>query len=134
MKTEPRLSVDRKDHAPTEACRSHQRIKHMNDFFEDLGSDESILPKYEAECQGCDIFLPVNDLGLCEDCASKLERDMIRKRDWAYSALAFGCPKDKLEDLKNEIIKKHEKKYELISEGKPKKKKQRHNRKHTHKK
>lgn len=38
-------------------------------------------------------FLPVNDLGLCEDCASKLDRDMIRKRDWAYSVLAFGCPK-----------------------------------------
>jgi hypothetical protein len=106
----------------------------MNKFFEDLDWDESLLPDYEAECQGCDMFLPVDDLGLCKDCASKLERDMIRKRDWAYSVLAFGCPKDKLEDLRNEIIKKHGKKYELISEDEPKKKKQRNNRKPTRKK
>jgi len=50
---------------------------------------------------------------------------MIRKRDWAYSVLAFGCPKDKLEDLRNDIIKKHGKKFELIADDKPKKKKQR---------
>lgn len=58
------------------------------------------MPKileYEAECQGCDMFLPVNDLGPCEDCAGKIDRDMIRKRDWAYSVLAFDsytltCP------------------------------------------
>ena len=55
------------------------------------------------------MFLPVNDLGLCEDCTGKLERDMIRKRDWTYSLLAFGCPKDKLEDLRSEIIKNTEK-------------------------
>lgn len=106
----------------------------MNEYFEDLGIEESIVPVYEAECQGCDMFLPVNDLGLCEDCAGKLERDMIRKRDWAYSVLAFGCPKDKLEELRNEIIKKHGKKYELISENKSNKKKQRKNRKRSHKK
>jgi hypothetical protein len=46
---------------------------------------------------------------------------MIRQRDWAYSALAFGCPVDKLEDLRNEIIKTHGKKLELIAEEKPKK-------------
>ena len=101
----------------------------MNEFYEDFDSDKSIFPQYEAECQGCDMFLPVNDLGLCEECAGKLESDMIRKRDWAYSILAFGCPRDKLEDLRNEVIKKHGKKYELIAEEKPKKKKQRNNRK-----
>jgi hypothetical protein len=106
----------------------------MNEFFEEFDRNETILQRYEAECQGCDMFLPVNDLGLCEDCAGKLERDMIRKRDWSYSVLAFGCPKDKLEDLRSEIIKKHGKKYELISEDKSKKKKQRNNRKHTRKK
>ncbi len=47
---------------------------------------------------------------------------MIRKRDWAYSVLAFGCPKDKLEDLKTEIIKKHGKTFELIADEKPKQK------------
>jgi len=26
---------------------------------------DSAFPQYKAECQGCDMFLPVNDLGLC---------------------------------------------------------------------
>jgi len=34
----------------------------------------------------------------------------------AYSALAFGYPEDKLEDLRYEIIKTHGKKLELIAE------------------
>ena len=90
----------------------------MNDFFENLDSDDS-FPQYEAECQGCDIWGPVDDMGLCTDCAGKLERDMIRQREWDYSASAFGCPKDKLEDLRNDVIKKYGKKLELIAEEKP---------------
>ena len=109
-------------------------MKDMNEFYEDSDSDERIFPEYESECQGCDIFAPVNDLGLCEECAGKLDRDLIRKRDWEYSVLAFGCPKDKLEDLRNDIIKKHGKEFELISDEKPKKKKQRNERKRTRKK
>ena len=97
----------------------------MNEFFEDIDNMGSTFSQYKSECQGCDMFLPVNDLGLCEDCAGKLHRDMIRKRDWAYSVLAFGCSKDKLEDLRNDIIKKHGKKFELIADDKYKKKKQR---------
>ena len=53
---------------------------------------------------------------------------MIRQRDWAYSAIAFGCPKDKLEDLRDEVIKKFGKKLELIAEEKPTKKKSKKNR------
>ena len=97
----------------------------MNKFFKDFDNMDSAFSQYKSECQGCDMFLPVNDLGLCEDCAGKLDRDKIRKRDWAYSVLAFGCPKDKLEDLRNDIIKKHGKKFELIADDTPKKKKQR---------
>lgn len=97
----------------------------MNEFFEDFDNMDSAFSPYKSECQGCDMFLPVNDLGLCEDCAGKLDRDMIRKRDWAYSVLAFGCAKDKLEDLRNDIIKKYGNKFELIADDKPKKKKQR---------
>jgi hypothetical protein len=96
----------------------------MNAFFEDFDNMDSAFSPYKSECQGCDMFLPVNDLGMCEDCAGKLDRDMIRKRDWAYSVLAFGCPKDKLEDLRNDIIKKYGNKFELIADDKPKKKNQ----------
>ena len=38
-----------------------------------------------GECQGCDCFAYVNDLGLCHECAGKLERDLIRERDWDYT-------------------------------------------------
>lgn len=41
------------------------------------------------ECVGCDLPLPLNDLGLCAECATKLERDLIRARDWNYSTTAF---------------------------------------------
>jgi hypothetical protein len=91
----------------------------MKDFYEYDQGDGDLWPQYEAECQGCDTWGPVDDIGLCQDCAGKLERDMIRQRDWAYSALAFGCPKDKLEDLRNEVIKKYGEKLELIAEERP---------------
>ena len=83
---------------------------------------------YEDECQGCDIFTRLNDLGLCEECAGKLDRDLIRQRDWDYSTLAFGCPESKREELRNEIIAHYGEKLELIASKKkaqkrPKKKK-----------
>ena len=70
---------------------------------------------YEGECQGCDIFQSLNDLGLCEECAGKLDRDLIRQRDWNYSVSAFGAPESKLEDLRKEVIKQYGEKLELIA-------------------
>ena len=95
---------------------------------------KTFSPRYEGECKGCDIWGVVNDLGLCDDCADKLERDMVRQRNFAYSALAFGCPENKLEDLRNDVIKKYGKKLELIAEEKPKKKKVKKRRKGNRKK
>ena len=106
----------------------------MNDFWDDIEDDEDIFPRYEGECKGCDIGGVVNDLSLCDDCADKLERDMVRQRNFAYSALAFGCPENKLEDLRNDVIKKYGKKLELIAEEKPKKKKVKKRRKGNRKK
>jgi rubredoxin len=70
---------------------------------------------HEGECQGCNIFQSLNDLGLCEECAGKLDRDLIRQRDWAYSALAFGVPESKREELRKEVIKHYGAKHELIA-------------------
>jgi rubredoxin len=69
---------------------------------------------YEGECQGCDLFTMLNDFGLCEECAGKLERDLLRQRDWDYSALAYGVPAEKREALRNEIIGRYGGKLELI--------------------
>ena len=70
---------------------------------------------YEGECQGCDIFQSLNDMGLCEECAQKLDRDLIRQRDWAYSVSAFGVPESRLEDIRKEVIKQYGAKHELIA-------------------
>ncbi len=39
-------------------------------------------------CGGCDLPAVVNDVHLCQDCFAKLERDLIRARDWDYSGTA----------------------------------------------
>lgn len=69
---------------------------------------------YEAACAGCDIFAKVSDIGLCSNCTDKFERDLIRKRDWAYSALAFGAPPENREELRRHIIEEHGQQLELI--------------------
>ena len=70
---------------------------------------------YEAICVGCDSFAPVNDLGLCEDCAGKLERDLIRQRDWDYSAAAYGLNDEQREQLYQQVIRQLGSKLELIA-------------------
>ncbi len=82
-----------------------------------LSNDDSIdeIVRFEGECQSCDTFQELNELGLCGTCAAKLDRDLIRQRDWAYSTFAYGCPEEKLEDLRNDIIKQYGKKHELIA-------------------
>jgi len=88
-----------------------------DDNFEDYGF-------FEGECQGCDDFKPLNDLSLCEECDRKLDRDLIRQRDWAYSMTAFGVPESKLEYLRNEVIKQYGEKLELIAPKDEKQKKE----------
>ena len=69
---------------------------------------------YEGECQGCGCFSSLDDIGLCEDCSGKFERDMIRQRNWDYSALAFGVPGNKREELRRQIVKEYGERFELI--------------------
>lgn len=83
---------------------------------------KDMFSSVEGMCNGCDLNLPLNDLGLCDDCAGKLERDLIRNRDWDYSVSAFGLPKSEQEGLRKQVIKTHGDKLELISPDKPRKK------------
>ncbi len=68
-----------------------------------------------GECQACDTIKSLNDLGFCDECAEKLDRDLIRQRDWAYSTLAFGVPSSKHEELRQNVISQYGEKLELIS-------------------
>jgi rubredoxin len=86
-----------------------------DDKFDFQNDELNWFGYYQGECQGCDLSTMLNDSGLCEGCAGKLERDLIRQRDWDYSALAYGVPAEKREALRNEIIGRYGQKLELIS-------------------
>ena len=89
------------------------------DYSEDDSTDELI----DTFCVGCDLPFPVNDLGLCDMCFAKLERDLIRSRDWDHSVTAFGVAPDQLEGLRERVIRNYGAAYELIkSPKKPKNK------------
>lgn len=70
---------------------------------------------YDGMCIGCDIPGRINDMGLCEDCAGKLERDLIRQRAWDYSGAAFGLSADQREALRRQVVKQFGKALELIA-------------------
>ncbi|PJF38683.1 MAG: hypothetical protein CUN54_10325, partial [Phototrophicales bacterium] len=79
-----------------------------------------------------DLCRPVNDLGLCNECFAKLERDLIRSRDWDHSATAFMVAEEKLEALRERIIRDYGAKYELIEDPHaPKKHKSKNKRAHS---
>ncbi|MGD9261320.1 MAG: hypothetical protein PVG44_12810, partial [Desulfobacterales bacterium] len=86
-----------------------------DDIFDFEDDELNGFGYFEGECQGCDLFTMLNDFGLCEECSGKLERDLIRQRDWDYSALAYGVPAENREALRNEIIGRYGGKLELIS-------------------
>jgi len=87
-------------------------------------NDDMLFGSYEAICKACDASAPVNDLGLCEDCDAKMDRDLIRKREWDSSASAFGCPIDKREDLRRHIVTHYGEALELLTGEGPKTRKQ----------
>lgn len=70
---------------------------------------------FDGQCQACDGYASVNDLSLCQTCAGKLERDMIRQRDWDYSALAFGLSDDDREKLRQRVVRQYGQALELIA-------------------
>jgi len=80
-------------------------------FQDDNPTPEEII---DTICAGCDLSARTNDVGLCRDCAAKLERDLIRNRDWDYSITAFGVASEKRETLRQHVIQEYGTKYELI--------------------
>ena len=80
-----------------------------------MGETETEFGRHEDECAGCEQFRRVNELGVCEDCSQKLERDLIRKRDWAYSVTAYGMSDERREDMRRQIIDNFGEGLELIA-------------------
>lgn len=80
---------------------------------------EEAFGMWDGQCNACDIFGRVNDLGLCEDCAGKMERDQIRQNDWNYTYSGFALNDEQRQKLRSEIIQKYGVALELISPDKP---------------
>jgi len=70
---------------------------------------------WEGQCQACDTWGPVDDMMLCESCAARFERDMIRQREWEYSASAFGLPPEAYEELRRQVVAEFGEALELIA-------------------
>lgn len=93
----------------------------MNDDYEPTPYDDEDADYddswwgYEGQCLACDIWGHVDDLGLCDGCGAKLERDLIRQRDWDYSATAFGVSPDDREELRRRVIARFGADLELIT-------------------
>ncbi len=56
---------------------------------------------------GCGVFGPVDNIGLCDNCAAKLDRDMISTRVWEYSAAAFMVAPEKREAVQAATVAKY---------------------------
>lgn len=84
----------------------------LDDLF-DSDLDDS-AGEFEGECLGCGLCLPLDDLGLCGQCAGKLDRDLIRERQWDYSVTAFGVPTEKREEIRKAVIDQFGERPELI--------------------
>ena len=80
-------------------------------FQDDNPAPEEII---HTICAGCDLSARTNDPGLCRDCAAKLDRDLIRSRDWDYSITVFGVAPEKREALRQRVIQEYGTGYELI--------------------
>jgi len=76
---------------------------------------DDVWSSREGKCQACDRYGPVDDLSLCEDCAAMLERDLLRQRDWEYSAAAFGLSPDAQEKQRRQIVEQFGEALELIA-------------------
>ena len=77
--------------------------------------DEEPFGLWEGQCQACEMWGPVNDLMLCEGCNAMLERDLIRQRDWEYSATAFGLSPEACEELRRQVVRQFGEVLELIA-------------------
>jgi hypothetical protein len=81
--------------------------------------DEAAFGLWEGQCQACEMWGMVNDLMLCEECDAKIQRDLIRARDWDYVAAAFGLDDKGRERLRAEVIRRYGAQNELIIDQEP---------------
>lgn len=80
-----------------------------------LGETEHEFGLRDDQCAGCGVFRRIDDLGLCEDCSKKLDRDLIRERDWARSVTAYGLNDEQREEVRRQIVGEFGENLELMA-------------------
>lgn len=90
------------------------------DFY-DADEEDDLFGDMQALCYGCDCFQPLNDLGLCGECAAKVDRDLIRQRDWNYAVATYGLDAAQREELRSSVIARYGAQHEMISPPRAKK-------------
>ncbi len=84
----------------------------MDEFY---ANDDELWGTWDGQCQACDTWGRVDDMLFCEDCATRLERDLIRQREWDYSVSAFGLSAEDREELRRQVIAQFGAALELIA-------------------
>lgn len=79
-----------------------------------MTNNGEIFDSYDGLCQGCGCLGQIDDVGLCAECAGKLERDLIRQRDWDYSVSAYDMSSQQREELRGRVIAQFGESLELI--------------------
>lgn len=77
---------------------------------------EEILKDYEGNCRGCGTVANLDDMGYCESCGEKFERDMLRLRKWEFSLTASYIPQDEYESLRQDTIDQFGREFEILTE------------------
>lgn len=70
-------------------------------------------------CKGCDEYGTLDDIGLCQQCGAKMDRDFIRQRQWDYSVSACFLDATHRERLRADVIRQYGEKLELIAPSGP---------------
>ena len=81
--------------------------------------DERLFGIWEGQCQACEMWGPVNDMMLCEECDAKIQRDLTRARAWEYVVDAFGLDDQGRERLRAEVIRQYGAGNEMIIDQEP---------------
>ena len=93
--------------------RARERIRQV-DVWAAYEDDEAALAR-AGDCTSCELFRPLDELGLCPVCAAMLERDLIRQRDWDYTAATSFLAAEDREALRQQVVAEYGKELELIT-------------------
>ena len=77
-------------------------------------SSEVKTEQDDTVCQGCDVQTTLNALGFCNTCSDKLDRDLMRLRNWEHTTLGADLEVGERENQRRDIISQYGKELELI--------------------